>query len=230
MLKMIKSKNNGNYSMKSKKTIANIWFITIIVLTMMSMALLSGCSDDKKSDNSKETANTSSESADTNVKQDDKKEEPKKEETKKEDTKITYENFMNIKMGQSYDEVKALLGDGKESSSSDDGGIRTIMYQWQGSGIGNISITFQNGAATIKAQAFLKDYDAKITMDKYNQIQNGMTYEQVKGILGDGELSTETKIMDSDAKLYSYINKDGSIATFNFSDDKLDTKSQYELK
>ncbi|AQR93734.1 DUF3862 domain-containing protein [Clostridium saccharoperbutylacetonicum] len=225
MLKMIKSKNNRNYSMKSKKTIANIWFITIIVLTMMSMALLSGCSDDKKSDNSKETANTSSESADTNAKQDDKKEEPKKE-----DTKITYENFMNIKMGQSYDEVKALLGDGKESSSSDDGGIKTIMYQWQGSGIGNISITFQNGAATIKAQAFLKDYDAKITMDKYNQIQNGMTYEQVKGILGDGELSTETKIMDSDAKLYSYINKDGSIATFNFSDDKLDTKSQYELK
>lgn len=119
MLKMIKSKNNRNYSMKSKKTIANIWFITIIVLTMMSMALLSGCSDDKKSDNSKETANTSSESADTNAKQDDKKEEPKKE-----DTKITYENFMNIKMGQSYDEVKALLGDGKESSSSDDGGIK----------------------------------------------------------------------------------------------------------
>ncbi|MFT8347649.1 beta-lactamase-inhibitor protein BLIP [Clostridium saccharoperbutylacetonicum] len=225
MLKMIKSKNNGNDSMKSKKTIANIWFITIIVLTMMSMALLSGCSDDKKSDNSKETANTSSESADTNAKQDDKKEEPKKE-----DTKITYENFTNIKIGQSYDEVKALLGDGKESSSSDDGGIKTIMYEWQGSGIGNISITFQNGAATIKAQAFLKDYDAKITMDKYNQIQNGMTYEQVKGILGDGELSTETKIMDSDAKLYSYINKDGSIATFNFSDGKLDTKSQYELK
>jgi hypothetical protein len=221
MLKMIKSKNNGNYSMKGKKNIANIWFITIIVLTMMSMALLSGCSDDKKLDNSKETANTSSESADTNAKQ---------EEPKKEETKITYENFMNIKMGQSYDEVKALLGDGKESSSSDDGGIKTIMYQWQGSGIGNISITFQNGAATIKAQAFLKDYDAKITMDKYNQIQNGMTYEQVKGILGDGELSTETKIMDSDAKLYSYINKDGSIATFNFSDDKLDTKSQYELK
>ena len=225
MSKTIKCKTCGKDSVNNKKPILNIGLFTIIVLTIMIGALLSGCSDDKQSDSTKETANTSSASSDTTATQD-----TKKDDTKKEDTKITYENFMNIKMGQSYDEVKAILGEGKESSSSDDGGIKTIMYEWQGSGMGNINVTFQDGVVTIKAQAFFKDNDAQITMEKYNQIQNGMTYEQVKGILGDGELSSETKIMDSDAKLYSYINKDSSNATFNFSDGILDTKSQFNLQ
>lgn len=153
-----------------------------------------------------------------------------KVDTKKETTKITYENFLNIQMGQSYDEVVALLGEGKESSSNELAGIKTTLYEWKGSGMGNMNVTIQNGAVTAKAQAFLQKPNANITMDLYNQIQNGMTYDQVKGILGEGELTSETKIMDSTAKLYSYISKDGSNANFTFTNDSMDLKAQFNLK
>lgn len=133
MLKTIKGKSCSNNAAKNKKSSLNIWWCTVIVLTMTIGALVSGCSESKQSDSNKETANASSTNSDTTASQD-----AKKYDAKKEDTKITYDNFMNIKIGQSYDEVKALLGDDKESSSSDVGGIKTVMYEWQGSGMGNI--------------------------------------------------------------------------------------------
>lgn len=201
---------------KNKKPIFKRWWFILIVLIVAIAALSSG--GNKKADNTQETANTSSSNADS------------KQTTKKQDTKITYDNFLNIKMGQSYDDVVALLGEGKESSSSDVGGVKTTMYEWKGTGMGNLTVTIQGGVVTAKAQAFLQDPSAKITMDLYNKIENGMTYEQVKGILGEGELTSETKIMDSDSKMYSYINKDGTNATFTFTNDSMNLKAQFNLK
>jgi len=201
---------------KNKKPIFKRWWFILIVLIVMISALSSG--GNEKADNAQETANTSSSNTDS------------KQTTKKQDTKITYDNFLNIKMGQSYDDVVALLGEGKESSSSDVGGVKTIMYEWKGTGMGNLTVTIQGGVVTAKAQAFLQDPSAKITMDLYNKIENGMTYNQVKAILGEGELSSETKIMGSEAKIYSYINKDGTNANFTFTNDSMDAKAQFNLK
>lgn len=225
MSKIIKCKTYGENVAENKGFIRNICWFTVIALVIMIGALVSGCSDSKQSDSAKETANTSSTSSDTAATQD-----TSKEDANKEDTKITYDNFMKIQMGQSYNDVVSLLGEGKESSSSQVGDVKTVIYEWTGSGMGNINVTVEGGVVTGKAQAFLKDYDAKITMDLYNKIENGMTYDQVKGILGEGELSSESKLMDSDSKMYSYVNKDGSNASFTFSDGKMDTKSQLNLK
>lgn len=211
---------------KSNKPFYKKWWFILIAIIIIIGAV--GSNGSKKADTTKETANT------TDNKQEAKteavKEEPKKEEAKKEDTKVTYENFINIKMGQSYDEVKAILGEGKEISSSEVAEIKTVMYEWKGSGMGNMNITFQGGKVTIKAQAFLKNNDAKITMDLYNKIENGMTYDKVKSILGEGELSSETQIMDSNSKTYSYINKDGANANFTFTGDSMSMKAQFNLK
>lgn len=141
--------------------------------------------------------------------------------------KVTYENFLSIKMGQSYEEITALLGDGEESSSSD---INTTIYRWNGKGISNISVTVQNGIVTAKAQAGLNNNETDITMDSYNKIENEMTYEQVKSILGEGEVTSQTKMANHKSTTYSYINKDGSYANFTFREDKMSTKVQFNLK
>ncbi|NFN18342.1 DUF3862 domain-containing protein [Clostridium botulinum] len=221
MSKMIKCKTCGadiassaktcpSCGAKNKKPFYKKWWVWFIVVIVLIGAAGSGANSNN---------NSSTEVASSN-----------KVDTKKETTKITYENFLNIQMGQSYDEVVALLGEGKESSSNELAGIKTTLYEWKGSGMGNMNVTIQNGAVTAKAQAFLQKPNANITMDLYNQIQNGMTYDQVKGILGEGELTSETKIMDSTAKLYSYISKDGSNANFTFTNDSMDLKAQFNLK
>lgn len=141
--------------------------------------------------------------------------------------KVTYENFLNIKMGQSYGEIADLLGEGKESSSSD---IDTTIYRWNGKGISNISVTVQNGIITAKTQAGLNSNQIDITMDNYNKIENGMTYEQVKSILGEGEVTSQTDMTNQKSITYSYINKDGSYASFTFTGDSMSTKAQFNLK
>lgn len=48
------------------------------------------------------------------------------------------------------------------------------------------------------------DNSDKITLAEYNQIENGMTYDEVKGIIGsDGEVSAESG--DKGAELYTII-------------------------
>lgn len=146
------------------------------------------------------------------------------------EAKVTYENFLNIKMGQSYEEVIALLGEGKESSLSEISNIKTTIYRWNGKGINNISVTIQNGIVTAKAQAGLNSNKTDITMDNYNKIENGMTYEQIKSILGEGEVTSQTETINHKSTIYSYINKDGSYASFTFTNDSMSMKAQFNLK
>ena len=202
----------------NKKPFYKKWWVIVVVIVIIVGAI--GCSGSKKD-------NTNTESkTDTNVEKQTTVEETK---NKKEDTKITYENFLNVKMGDSYENVVALLGEGTESSSVDVNDIKTVMYEWKGSGISNMNVTVQNGEVTGKAQLGLQTMDAKITMDLYNQVQNGMSYDEVKDILGEGQIVSQNKIMDMESTMYSYMNKDGSNANFTFSNGKLDLKAQFNL-
>lgn len=239
MLKMIKCKNcgsdmetNAKYCLKcgvfnkQKKPFYKKWWFVLIVVFIAIGALSSCGSKDKKTDTSKETtANTDKQETKSEVSTEVKKEEPKKQ-----DTKITYENFLNVKMGQSYDEVKEILGEGNESSSSEISDIKTTIYNWNSKGLGNIIITIQNGEVKGKAQMGLNDNKANITMEQYNKIENGITYEQLKTILGDGQILSETEIMNQKSIMYAYINKNGSNANFTFSNDSMSMKSQFNLK
>lgn len=149
---------------------------------------------------------------------------------KEEKTKVTYDNFLKIKMGDKYETVKALIGDGKEASSSEVGGVKTVMYEWNGAGLSNMNVTIQNGVVATKAQVGLMSMDAKVTLDKYNQIKEGMTYEQIKAVLGEGQVMSQTKILDVQSIMYEWINKDGSNMNGTFTGDKLQMKAQFNLK
>lgn len=149
---------------------------------------------------------------------------------KEEKTKVTYENFLKIKMGDKYENVVSILGDGKEQSSSEVSGVKTVMYAWNGSGVSNMNVTIQNGIVIGKAQLGLAESDTKVTLDKYNQVKEGMTYDKVKAVLGEGQIISQTKIMDIEAIIYSWANKDGSNMNCTFTGGKMSVKAQFNLK
>lgn len=150
--------------------------------------------------------------------------------TEKQDGKVNYDNFIKVQMETSYEDVVALLGEGTETSSSEISGIKSTIYTWSGKGISNMNVTVQNDVVTGKAQIGLKKMDAKITLEQFNNIKEGMSYEEVVGIIGEGEILSETKIFDITSIMYQWINKDGSNMNAIFQENGLMSKSQFNLK
>jgi len=56
----------------------------------------------------------------------------------------------------SYSEAGGILEPGTEMSRSDIAGYTTVMYSWQGPGLGNMNAMFQNGRLVTKAQFGLR--------------------------------------------------------------------------
>ena len=49
-----------------------------------------------------------------------------------------------------------------------------------------------------------------ITLDEFNKIENGMTYEQVKEIVGcDGTVNSDTEVYGTKMTIYSWYGKNG---------------------
>ncbi len=71
-----------------------------------------------------------------------------------------------------------------------------------------------------------------ISMEEFNEIKTGMTYEEVKNIVGcDGTVYSETELIGSKMTIYSWYGKDGiSNANVTIQDDKLINKTQIGLK
>lgn len=70
----------------------------------------------------------------------------------------------------------------------------------------------------------------KVTLEKYNQIETGMTLEEVEAILGEGTENASTEAGDVNIKSYQWINSDGSNIQIMFQDGKVNTKAQAGLK
>ena len=207
-------KDQRNFFMKHK--------IITIILALVILGGIGSAMGGKKDDSTKTSGTTNTSSKSTT--------ETKKEESKKDTKKYSLDKFMQIQMGMTYDQVKAILGDGTEESSSGDGDIKTVSYSWKNSDGSNISVMIQGGKVMTKAQAFLVSMDTKVTMEKYNKINNGMTYDQVKAILGEGQLTSQTQIMDTKSEIYSWINSNGSNMNVTFQNSAVDSKAQFELK
>lgn len=209
--------------MAKKKIYKRWWFWLIIIVLVVGIGNLGNSKD-------KDVA-TKNEAQETNAKVSSQKNEEKTpEKDKKEDSKITYENFLKVAMGQSYEDVCALLGEGVESSSADIGGVSSKNYSWKAKGIANMNVTVQDGVIVGKAQAGLKAGNVNVTLDKYNSVKEGMSLEEVNKILGEGELITENKIMDMGSSMYAWINKDASNCNITFQDGVVTMKAQLNLK
>lgn len=71
---------------------------------------------------------------------------------------ITMNKYNALRTGMSYREVATALGsEGKEMSSNEISGVKTVMYQWDSNSLGaNMNAMFQNDKLVSKAQFGLK--------------------------------------------------------------------------
>ena len=147
-----------------------------------------------------------------------------------EDSKINYEDFLSVKMGSSLADVESILGKGIEQSSSEDSGLKTVIYQWNGTGFSNMNVTIQNDEVMGKAQVGLNDGNENVTLDMYNQVKEGMSFDEATAILGEGQLMSQAKILNMETLIYAWINSDGSNLSCTFTGNKLQMKTQTNLK
>lgn len=204
--------------MAKKKIYKRWWFWLIIIILVVGIANLGSSNEKDVASNAKEKAVTTEQKEDS------------KEKTKKEDTKVTYENFLKVTMGQSYEETCSILGEGTEVSSSQVGDISTKMYEWKGNGISNMNVTIQNNIVTSKAQIGLEKNFSDINLEKYNKVTEGMTLDEATSILGEGQILSQSNLMDIETTMYTWINKDGSNCNLTIQGGNVTMKAQFNLK
>ena len=141
-----------------------------------------------------------------------------------------YDKFLSIKLGSSYEEINTILG---QTGIEDDSSSDHTAYEWT---FGNDSIYIEFDKKDQKAYSksqliFSKTAEVKdLTLEKYKKIETGMSYEDVKKLIGkDGMLTCENNIQNL-TKIYSWTNKNDAILTVTFEDDAVVSKEQSDLK
>lgn len=145
---------------------------------------------------------------------------------------VSYESFFEVQMGMTVDEVKKILGDnGELFTSTDFLNVKTEIFSWTGSGFSMILVTFSNGIVIEKTQSGLYQVTATATAAKFSQIFSGMTYEQVKAIMGgDGCMISESSMMGIDTTVYQWNGSSlYSTAIITFQNGKVSSTSQRGL-
>lgn len=206
-------------------------FIGLIVLIIVVAVASSGGDDqastEPKQEEKKSGSSTSNDSSKTEEKATDK------------EGVLTEEKFDQIKDGMTYEEVVAIVGaEGTVMSESGDKGtdFHTVIYEFETDGfMSSANMTFQGNKLLNKSQFGLGEgSEVEISLEQFNQIQNGMTYEEVVEIVGgEGEIVSESgeKGTDLHTVVYSYSgNTMVSNVTLMFQGNKLQNKSQAGLE
>ncbi|MCB1023473.1 MAG: DUF3862 domain-containing protein [Acidobacteria bacterium] len=149
---------------------------------------------------------------------------------------LTLDNFNKLKAGMKYDEVVKILGsEGSETSSSTIGNIELKSFKWEGDKFARIYVNFKNDEMTSKSQSGLGSSssagDADITKAKYDEIKNGMSYDEVKKIIGsEGEQNSSSSSGSSTYSSYTWKGANYSRISISLKDDKVTSKRQSNLK
>ncbi|BDG48752.1 DUF3862 domain-containing protein [Parageobacillus sp. KH3-4] len=217
-------------SEKRKKPFYKRWWFWVIAIIIIAAAASGGggeSSDQAKNEKSDEKSTITTATP---------KEEPKK-------GVVTKEKFEQIKDGMTYEEVVKIIGaEGNLVSETGEKGTptHTAIYEFEGDGSfgANANFTFQGGKLVNKSQFGIEDEAASkvtITKEEFDKIQNGMTYEQVKQIVGgEGHKVSETGKPGTPEHtvMYDYQGEGdiGVNASLMFQGGKLINKSQFGLK
>lgn len=145
---------------------------------------------------------------------------------------LTMEKFKQIDKTTSYQKAVEILGsEGEQTSSSGSDSYKVEIYQWKGDDGEFIFLTFMNDKLTSKTQSGLsKRIDESVTLEKFDQIKNGMKYEDVSEILGEGDLQSGMYIMGTTVETYQWKPGDFSFASISFQNGKVSSKTQVGLK
>lgn len=138
----------------------------------------------------------------------------------------TYDQYINVGVGDSYEKAVSVLGKPNKEVQSDN----NVTYVWEGDNGKTISLVVENNKVTSKSESSLTEANASVTLDQFNQLKEGMTLEQAEAILGKGSMVYEEKTSEFDRKMYAYYNTDGSSIILNFRDGTLYSMSKNNIK
>ena len=98
---------------------------------------------------------------------------------------------------------------------------------WNDSNSANQSLNSDQNSGTIESLN-----DEYITLEEFNQIETGMTYEEVVEIVGsEGTVMSEVSVLDSTTTMYSWYAENGiSNANVTITDNKVVGKAQLGLE
>ena len=82
---------------------------------------------------------------------------------------------------------------------------------------------------TISLMVFIEPKQ-EVTMEKFNQIHAGMAYDEVVSILGNGKEISDPRLDKVNAKMYEWINPDGSGLSLVVKDGEVTTNMQFGLE
>lgn len=145
---------------------------------------------------------------------------------------LTMEKYLRLQMNGSYqDAVKVLGNEGVELSSRVILQSKTVSYQWRSNTTESISLIFLDGKLVTRQQSNLsKRVTPNLSAEKFRQINDGMTYEEVKAILGDGDESSQSILGKLVTIRYQWRGELVSRINLTFTNGKLTSKYQLGLK
>ncbi|MDX9970347.1 MAG: DUF3862 domain-containing protein [Candidatus Gracilibacteria bacterium] len=118
-----------------------------------------------------------------------------------------YKAFTSLKMGDSKDTVEKLLGEGKALEKDPfDTSVEPYEYTKDGS---IIWINYKDGALVKRAIKENKDWSSAISKEDFAKIKEGMTYEEVKAVLGEGQITSESSSSSGTTITYFWNIKSG---------------------
>lgn len=152
---------------------------------------------------------------------------------------ITKAKYDRISNGMTKPEVDSLLGGpGDEIASMDMGSIgKFSAYRWNGENDSYVTVNFTDDKVAGKTQFGLDDKGDKndpiktssVTLDKFQQITNGMDRSEVEKLLGKGSEISSTKSLGKTYTMYQWKGDGFANVMVNFTDDKVTGKSQFGL-
>ncbi|MCD2257099.1 DUF3862 domain-containing protein [Agrilactobacillus fermenti] len=219
------------------------WFWLIVIILLIAIGGGLGGNGTKKQAQEQNTSNSSSQSSSSVQKQDS----SSSSSTNNNKAKITRADFDAVKVGDlmeqgngglSMDEAKAKFGKPSSESSSTTQNINTNVLTWtniDGKFGSSMILSFTDGKAFNKTlSGFKLGRKQKITLDQFNSIQNGTSYNDAIKQFGEPDGLSESLIGGNKSVTASYltgIQGDlGANFQLTFENDALASKSQYSMK
>lgn len=137
-------------------------------------------------------------------------------ETTDETTPVTYENFQAIEIGTEKKAAQDIFGPGEKI----EGIVGNEILTWQGQGIGNMVLVFDQNKVVEKTQTDLAERSAEITAEQASAVTPGMPLADAEAQLGPAVLVGEKAEEDgSILQTYEWKNQNGSVLTVSVQDD-----------
>lgn len=199
-----------------------------IIGLFILIVVVAGCSSFGRRDNVSNTATAPAKAT-----------EPAKSEAPHAASDLTQEKFEQLAVGMKYDDAVKVLGSGgSETSSSSSAGNKYVTYKWEGANNARITANFKNGVLTSKNQSNVRsgkasDSPAKadLTVAKYEQLENGISYADAVKIIGsEGEQTSSSNSGSYKSTTYRWEGDKNARFYLIFKDDKLTSKSQNNVK